>query len=45
MLRLFVIWVFQYAAHTWSRFGHSWYILSSHTSRLWWSTKLFAVLI
>jgi len=26
MLRLFVIWVLRYAAHTLSRFGHSWYI-------------------
>jgi len=26
MLRLFATWVLRWAAHTWSRFGHSWYI-------------------
>jgi len=26
MLRLFVTWLLRYVAHTWSRFGHPWYI-------------------
>jgi len=32
MLRLFATWVLRFAAHTWSRFGHTWNVLLNYCS-------------
>jgi len=37
ILRLFVTWVLRYAAHTWSRFGHT--SKTCNTAGGWWAVS------